>query len=111
MLRYGAKVYLLRSRDSNPSLSQRVRKTNQYKADFFVSVHINSFINESANGTETYYYKPIDKKAARFVQSELVKSLNLRKNSEVLIPAMTYCSTAFAVIEANLKPILKFFIF
>ena len=35
-----------------------------------------------------------------------LKSLNLPKNSEVLIPAMTYCSTAFAVIEANLKPIL-----
>ena len=35
-----------------------------------------------------------------------LKSLNLPKNSEVLIPAMTYCSTAFSVIEANLKPIL-----
>lgn len=35
-----------------------------------------------------------------------LKSLNLPKNSEVIIPAMTYCSTAFSVIEANLKPIL-----
>ena len=35
-----------------------------------------------------------------------LKSLNLRKNSEVLIPAMTYCSTAFSVINANLKPVL-----
>ena len=35
-----------------------------------------------------------------------LKSLNLPKNSEVLIPAMTYCSTAFAVIEANLIPVL-----
>ena len=35
-----------------------------------------------------------------------LKSLNLPKNSEVIIPAMTYCSTAFAVINANLKPIL-----
>ena len=35
-----------------------------------------------------------------------LKALNLPKNSEVLIPAMTYCSTAFAVIEANLKPVL-----
>ena len=35
-----------------------------------------------------------------------LKSLNLKKNSEVIIPAMTYCSTAFAVINANLKPIL-----
>ena len=35
-----------------------------------------------------------------------LKSLELPKNSEVILPAMTYCSTAFAVIEANLKPIL-----
>ena len=33
-------------------------------------------------------------------------SLNLKKDSEVIIPAMTYCSTAFAVLNANLKPIL-----
>ena len=35
-----------------------------------------------------------------------LKSLNLKKESEVLIPAMTYCSTAFAVINAGLKPVL-----
>ena len=35
-----------------------------------------------------------------------LKSLNLKKDSEVIIPAMTYCSTAFAVLNANLKPIL-----
>ena len=35
-----------------------------------------------------------------------LKSLNLKKDSEVLIPAMTYCSTAFSVINANLKPVL-----
>ena len=35
-----------------------------------------------------------------------LKSLDLPKNSEVIIPAMTYCSTAFAIINANLKPVL-----
>ena len=35
-----------------------------------------------------------------------LKYLNLKKNSEVIIPAMTYCSTAFSVINANLKPVL-----
>ena len=35
-----------------------------------------------------------------------LKSLNLPSNSEVIIPAMTYCSTAFAVINAGFKPIL-----
>ena len=35
-----------------------------------------------------------------------LKSFNLPINSEVIIPAMTYCSTAFAVLNANLKPVL-----
>ncbi len=35
-----------------------------------------------------------------------LKALNLKNGSEVIIPAMTYCSTAFSVINANLKPIL-----
>ena len=35
-----------------------------------------------------------------------LKVLNLPKHSEVIIPAMTYCSTAFAVINANLIPVL-----
>ena len=35
-----------------------------------------------------------------------LKILNLPKNSEVIIPAMTYCSTAFAIINAGLKPVL-----
>jgi dTDP-4-amino-4,6-dideoxygalactose transaminase len=35
-----------------------------------------------------------------------LKSLNLNKNSEVILPAMTYVSTIFAVIHANLKPVL-----
>ncbi len=35
-----------------------------------------------------------------------LKSLNLKKNSEVILPAQTYCSTLFSVINAGLKPIL-----
>ena len=33
-------------------------------------------------------------------------SLSLKKNSEVIIPAMTYASTFYAVINAGLKPVL-----
>ena len=35
-----------------------------------------------------------------------LKALNLKKNSEVIIPAQTYCSTLFAVLRAGLKPVL-----
>ena len=34
-----------------------------------------------------------------------LKSFNFPKNSEVIIPAMTYCSTAFSIINAGLKPV------
>ena len=34
-----------------------------------------------------------------------LKSLGL-KNSEVLLPAQTYCSTLFSVVNAGLKPVL-----
>ena len=33
-------------------------------------------------------------------------ALKLPKNSEVIVPAMTYCSTVFSIIRAGLKPIL-----
>ena len=32
--------------------------------------------------------------------------MNLPKGSEVIIPAMTFCSTAFAVLNVGLKPVL-----
>ena len=35
-----------------------------------------------------------------------IKSLNLKKNSEVIIPAFSIISTALCVVKANLKPIL-----
>ena len=35
-----------------------------------------------------------------------LKSLNLKKNSEILLPAQTYAATIFSVIRANLKPVL-----
>lgn len=45
-----------------------------------------------ANGTDALYIA--------------LMSLKLPKNSEAILPAMTYCSTLFSVIRAGLKPIL-----
>ena len=45
-----------------------------------------------ANGTDAIYLA--------------LKSLNLDSNSEVIMPAMTYCSTIFSIIRAGLKPVL-----
>ena len=32
--------------------------------------------------------------------------LNIKKNSEVILPAMTYAATFYAIINAGLKPVL-----
>ncbi len=45
-----------------------------------------------ANGTDALYLA--------------LKTLNLPKNSEVIVPAMTWVSTVLAIINNNLKPIL-----
>ena len=43
------------SQDSTESLKKRVALANEKNADFFVSIHHNSFTNTSANGFEVYY--------------------------------------------------------
>jgi N-acetylmuramoyl-L-alanine amidase CwlD len=76
----GATAILLRTKDTNPTLYQRVKKINRIKGDFLISVHVNSFINQQANGSETYYYKKGEKRAAKYVQNEFVKTLKLKNN-------------------------------
>ncbi len=51
-----------------------------------------SYAVSCANGTDALYIA--------------MMALDLPKNSEVILPAMTYCSTIFSVIRAGLKPIL-----
>tara|TARA_Y100000590_G_scaffold225655_1_gene255073 strand:- start:1471 stop:2562 length:1092 start_codon:yes stop_codon:yes gene_type:complete len=86
---------------------------NKIKKDFKKNVINGDFILGKS-------VKDFEKKFASFCNSRFaigcgngtdaltiaLKALNLPKNSEIIIPAMTYCSTAFAVINANLKPVL-----
>ena len=51
-----------------------------------------SYAVSCANGTDALYIA--------------MMALNLPKNSEVIVPAMTYCSTVFSIIRAGLKPVL-----
>ena len=58
----GIEVYMTRyegsgliSTDSTESLRKRVSVANEMNADFFVSIHHNSFTSASANGFEVYY--------------------------------------------------------
>lgn len=75
----GYKVTMTRTTDVYLTLQERVRISNASGADFFLSIHANSFTNPSANGTETFAYNTwsIGADIARKIQSELIKSNGL----------------------------------
>ena len=53
--RIGARVILTRDDDSVVSLDQRTALANQYRADLFLSVHMNAAVVKDAKGSETYF--------------------------------------------------------
>lgn len=62
---------------SNNDLADICKKANSHKVDLFISLHLNAFSNQSANGVETYYYNGSNtgKSYATKVQNELVKNV------------------------------------
>lgn len=53
---YPASVVMTRTSDATVSLQGRCDIANNAGANFFVSMHINSFTDASPSGLETYYY-------------------------------------------------------
>ncbi|MGZ4808332.1 MAG: N-acetylmuramoyl-L-alanine amidase, partial [Thermoanaerobaculia bacterium] len=53
--RLNTRVILTRDDDSVVSLDQRTGIANQYKADLFLSVHMNAAVVKGAHGSETYF--------------------------------------------------------
>jgi N-acetylmuramoyl-L-alanine amidase len=51
----GTRVVLTRDDDSLVSLDQRTALANQYRADLFLSVHMNAAVVKDAKGSETYF--------------------------------------------------------
>lgn len=77
---HGAKVLMARHGDENPTLGARTRLANRNGADLIISVHVNSFVESYARGTETYYYKQKDYKVAKLIHQSMVNTLGLRDN-------------------------------
>jgi N-acetylmuramoyl-L-alanine amidase len=69
----GAVALLNREGDEGMSLDDQAQFAESNKADLLVSVHLNSFVNETASGAETFYYKPVDYALAKSVHEELIK--------------------------------------
>jgi N-acetylmuramoyl-L-alanine amidase len=81
----GAKVIMTRTSDKDVSLAQRTSIANSAKANLFVSIHINANENAALGGTSTYVHSGAktarvqeSNRLARYIQSELVKTLGLR---------------------------------
>lgn len=68
----GATVVLTRNDDSTVSLQKRIELANSSNGLLFLSIHCNGFEDPGANGTETYYYRQVDRPLAETLQKELL---------------------------------------
>lgn len=73
----GARVVLTREDDSVVSLDQRTALANQYKADLFLSVHLNAAVVKDAKGSETYFLslEASDELARKAAEAENVSAV------------------------------------
>lgn len=74
----GFKTQLSRTTDVFVELNERAKKANQFNADIFVSIHLNSATNSSANGIETLVYKNQGKNyvLGANIQNELIQTMS-----------------------------------
>lgn len=73
----GANVILTRTNDKYVSLSDRVSFSHYYGADAFISIHYDSFSDQSVHGITSYYYHEFQKPLAQSIQNSLKQSTGL----------------------------------
>lgn len=75
--RNGEIVLLTRTCDINLSDKDRINIANKLNADYFVSLHMNSFVDNSISGSEVFIFgkNNINEELARFLKDELVTNL------------------------------------
>lgn len=80
----GAIVYMTRDDDSDVSLSDRVKKSNDNDSQIFLSIHNNalpdSLADRKATGTETYYFYPQSRELAKALLNTITTDLELKNN-------------------------------
>ena len=86
--------------NSDDSLAKRCRIANENECDLFISIHCNSHINVSANGTEILVYKfgGEAEKLAKKVQKEIVEAFNTSDRGVKEYNAKVLRSTNMAAI-------------
>ncbi len=87
----GIKPVMIRDGDYFVSLGNRVRKARTAKADLFISIHADAFLNRSANGSSVYMLsdKGATSEHARFLaqkenDSDLVGGVSLDDKDDLL---------------------------
>lgn len=75
----GATVLLTRTSDKYVSLKDRVRISESYATDAFISLHFNAFTSSDPNGVSTHYYDVNDDhELAKHVQDALHQQTDLK---------------------------------
>lgn len=105
----GIKVYMTRSRDVYPTLSQRLFLARRVKADVFVSIHADAFKRRSARGATVFALSQgrATSEAARWIaerenKSELLGGVDLADKSYTLRSVLVDLSQT-ATIDSSLK--------
>lgn len=80
----GANVFITRSDDSEVSLHDRVRYSQEKNSDVFISIHSNalpdSLADSKRSGTSVYYFYPQSNNLARIIQKTLTQNLGLNND-------------------------------
>ncbi len=78
----GYEVKLSREADINPSLKARTTEANEWGAKLFISIHCNSFTDDSAHGIETLHWpgSAEGRRLAHHVQAALIEKCHGRRS-------------------------------
>jgi N-acetylmuramoyl-L-alanine amidase len=102
--RYECKVVMTREKDESLTLTERILKSNSAMADRFISIHCNSFKNESANGYEVWVH---DKNNNLLLGQDILNSISknikgvnrgLKESKELYVLRHTKCKSCLIEI-------------
>jgi N-acetylmuramoyl-L-alanine amidase len=75
---------------NSTSLEERVKKANEWPADYFISIHANANTNPSLNGTEVYVYQEYTNSyyLAEKILKSIVKEVGTKDNGVRVRPSL-----------------------
>lgn len=78
----GVQTTMTLDRDKTVSLQERCDISNETSPDVFVSIHVNSSVNDAIYGVETHWWKQDSVEYAKIVHSHLEKNYNKWKTKD-----------------------------